>query len=61
MNTQTHRGLHSLRCKYATIRTYGGNVRGKYPRGEMSGGKCPGGKCPGGEMSGYHALLIANR
>src|SRR6218665_2936342 len=48
MNTQTHTGQHSLRYKYATIRTIhrGEMSGGKYPRGEMSGGKCPGGKCP---------------
>ena len=48
MNTQTHTGLHSLRCKYATIRTIhmgGGNVRGKYPRG-----KCPRGNVRGGNV-----------
>src|SRR6218665_641331 len=48
MNTQTHTGLHSLHCKYATIRTIhmGGNVGGEMSGGEMSGG----------EMSGYHFL-----
>src|SRR6218665_1882754 len=53
MNTQTHTGLHSLRCKYATIRTIhmGGNVRGKYPRGKCPGGNV-GGKCPGGNVRG---------
>src|SRR6218665_3098650 len=39
MNTQTHTGLHSLRCKYATLRTIhmGGKCRGENVRGEMSG------------------------